>query len=94
MLRLKTFGGLWLEGDEGPLTGAAAQRRRLVLLAALAAAGQKGMSRDALVGLLWPEVDEARARAALSQALPGWAPRVLDSGAASGAHRSGDPDAT
>jgi len=69
VLRLKTFGGVWLEGDEGPLTGAAAQRRRLVLLAALAAAGQKGMSRDAVVGLLWPEVDEARARAALSQAL-------------------------
>src|SRR6478672_2517797 len=66
---LTTFGGLWLEGDEGPLTGAAAQRRRLVLLAALAAGVQKGMSRDALVGLLWPEVDEARARAALSQAL-------------------------
>ena len=71
MLRLRTFGGLWLEGDEGPLTDAAGQRRRLVLLAALAAAGQKGMSRDALVGLLWPEVDEARARAALSQAV-GW----------------------
>jgi predicted ATPase/DNA-binding SARP family transcriptional activator len=69
VLRLKTIGGLWLEGDEGPLTGAAAQRRRLVLLAALASAGQKGMSRDELVGLLWPEVDEARARAALSQAL-------------------------
>jgi DNA-binding SARP family transcriptional activator len=69
VLRLKTFGGLWLEGDEGPLTGAATQRRRLVLVAALAAAGQKGMSRDAVVGLLWPEVDEARARAALSQAL-------------------------
>jgi predicted ATPase/DNA-binding SARP family transcriptional activator len=51
------------------LTGAATQRRRLVLLAALAAAGQKGMSRDAVVGLLWPEVDEARARAALSQSL-------------------------
>ena len=69
MLRLTTFGGLWLEGDEGPLIGAAAQRRRLVFLAALAAAGQRGMSRDAVVGLLWPEVDEARARAALSQAL-------------------------
>ncbi len=69
MLRLKTFGGLWLGGEEGPSTGAAAQRRRLVLLAALAAAGQKGMSRDAIVGLLWPEVDEARARAALSQSL-------------------------
>jgi hypothetical protein len=37
VLRLKTFGGLWLEGDEGRLTGAAGQRRRLVLLAALAA---------------------------------------------------------
>jgi len=69
VLRLKTFGGLWLEGDQGPLTGAVAQRRRLALLAALAAAGRKGMSRDAVVGLLWPEVDEARARAALSQAL-------------------------
>ena len=69
MLRLKTFGGLWLEGDEGPLTGAATQRRRLVLLAALAAAGQRGMSRDAVVGLLWPEVDGTRARAALSQSL-------------------------
>jgi len=69
VLRLRTFGGLWLEGDDGPLTGAAAQRRRLVLLAVLAANGQKGLSRDALVGLLWPEVDEARARAALSQAL-------------------------
>jgi predicted ATPase/DNA-binding SARP family transcriptional activator len=69
VLRLKTFGGLSLDGDGGPLTGAAAQRRRLVVLAALAAAGQKGMSRDALVGLLWPEIEEARARAALSQAL-------------------------
>ena len=69
MLRLRTFGGLWLEGDERPLTGAAAQRRRLALLAALGAAGRNGMSRDAVVGLLWPEVDDARARAALSQAL-------------------------
>jgi len=69
VLRLTTFGGLRLEDDEGHLTGAAAQRRRLVLLAALAAAGQKGMTRDAVVGLLWPEVGEARARAALSQAL-------------------------
>jgi len=69
VLRLRTFGGLWLEGDGDPLTGAAAQRRRLVLLAALAAAGRNGMSRDAVIGLLWGEIDEARARAALSQAL-------------------------
>ena len=52
MLRLTTFGGLRLEDDEGHLTGAAAQRRRLVLLAALAAAGQKGMTRDAVVVLV------------------------------------------
>jgi len=69
VLRLKTFGGLSLEGEHGPLTGAAAQRRRLAVLAVLAAAGSRGLTRDKLVGLLWPEVDETRARAALSQSL-------------------------
>jgi non-specific serine/threonine protein kinase len=69
VLRLKTFGGLSLEGEHGPLTGAAAQRRRLALLAVLAAAGSRGITRDKLVGLLWPEVDESRARAALSQSV-------------------------
>jgi serine/threonine-protein kinase len=69
VLRLKTFGGLSLEGEHGPLTGAAAQRRRLGLLAVLAAAGTRGVTRDKLVGLLWPDVDETRARAALSQSL-------------------------
>ena len=69
MLRLKTFGGLSLEGDLGPLAGAAAQRRRLCVLAILAASGAGGVTRDKLIGLLWPDVDEARARAALSQAL-------------------------
>ena len=69
MLRLKTFGGLSLEGEHGPLTGAAAQRRRLAVLAVLAASGTRGITRDKLVGLLWPEVDETRARAALSQSV-------------------------
>jgi non-specific serine/threonine protein kinase len=60
---------LSLESDHGPLTGAAAQRRRLAVLAILAEAGPRGITRDKLIGLLWPEVDEARARSALSQAL-------------------------
>src|SRR6476661_206843 len=69
VLRLQTFGGLSLHGDRGPLGGAAAQPRRLALLAVLAEAGERGVTRDGLVGLLWPEVDETRARSALSQAL-------------------------
>ena len=69
MLRLRTFGGLSLESDRGPLRGAAAQRRRLAVLAIVAEAGRQGVTRDRLLGLLWPEVDEARARSALSQAL-------------------------
>jgi predicted ATPase/DNA-binding SARP family transcriptional activator len=69
LLRLKTFGGLSLESDGGTLGGAAAQRRRLGVLAVLAASGSRGLTRDKLIGLLWPEVDESRARSALSQAL-------------------------
>jgi DNA-binding SARP family transcriptional activator len=69
VLRLRTFGGLSLESDHGPLGGAATQRRRLSVLAILAEAGPRGLTRDKLIGLLWPEVDESRARSALSQAL-------------------------
>ena len=69
MLRLRTFGGLSLEGDHGRLAGAAAQRRRLAVLAIVAEAGSRGIARDKLIGLLWPETDESHARSALSQAL-------------------------
>ena len=69
MLRLRAFGGLSLEHEGTPLRGAAAQRRRLSILAVLAVAGRRGASRDTLVGLLWPDVDEPRARSALSQSL-------------------------
>jgi serine/threonine-protein kinase len=69
MLRLRTFGTLSIEGREGPLTGAATQRRRLALLALLATAGSRGMSRDKVVACLWPESDAERARHALAQLL-------------------------
>jgi serine/threonine-protein kinase len=69
MLRLRTFGTLTLEGPEGPLTGAATQRRRLALLALLVSAGASGTSRDKVVACLWPESDADHARHALAQLL-------------------------
>jgi predicted ATPase/DNA-binding SARP family transcriptional activator len=69
VLRLRTFGGLGLTGESGPLGGAALQPRRLAVLAALAISGPQGLSRDKLLGLLWPETTDARGRQALSQAL-------------------------
>ena len=45
------------------------QRRRLALLAVLAASGEHGRSRDQLLGLFWPEVSQARARHSLDQLL-------------------------
>lgn len=52
------------DGSEIPIP-----RRRLALLLAIVGAGSRGISRDKLLGLLWPELDEERGRAALSQAL-------------------------
>ncbi|HEU4699979.1 MAG TPA: BTAD domain-containing putative transcriptional regulator, partial [Gemmatimonadales bacterium] len=69
MLRLRTFGGLALTGAAEPSTGTAAQRRPLALLALLAAAGEAGIARERLVALLWPGIDERRARSNLNQAL-------------------------
>lgn len=69
LLRLNTFGRLFLERDGQRLSGAASQPRRLGLLALLAASGEQGMTRDRLIGMLWAETDEERARKGLNQAL-------------------------
>lgn len=68
MLRLRTLGGLALSGPATP-TGAAAQKSRVAVLAALAAAGERGMTRDRLFALFWPDSDAERARNALNQAV-------------------------
>src|SRR4051812_26122027 len=68
MLHLKTFGGLSVEIDGSPGTGAAQQRKTLGLLALLAAAGQRGLSRDKLIASLWPETDAEHGRGLLKQA--------------------------
>jgi DNA-binding SARP family transcriptional activator/TolB-like protein len=67
-VRLKTFGGLSLDRpDAAPDAGL--RPRSLALLAILAAAGAKGLTRDRIMAVLWPEVDEDRARHGLSQML-------------------------
>ncbi len=67
--RLTTFGGLTLTSESAELTGRTTQRRRLALLALLAVARDRGLTRDRLLGLLWPEHDEGRGRHALAQAI-------------------------
>ncbi|HEY9426609.1 MAG TPA: tetratricopeptide repeat protein [Gemmatimonadaceae bacterium] len=69
MFKLHTFGGLSLTLDGQPSERSLIQRRQLALLAALAAAGPSGLSRDKLVGLMWPDRANDRARNLLDQAL-------------------------
>jgi len=67
-VRLKTFGGLSFDRQDAA-ADAALRPRSLALLAILAAAGAKGLTRDRVMAVLWPETDEDRARHALSQTL-------------------------
>ncbi len=60
MFHLRTFGGLALDRDGTLLDGA--QRKSLALLAVLAARPSKGVGRDRLMALLWPESDTEHAR--------------------------------
>jgi adenylate cyclase len=69
MLWLRTFGGLSVEGPDGPEGGAASQRMPLALLALLAPAGPKGTSRDKLAGYLWPESPGGKVTHRLTQLL-------------------------
>src|SRR5687768_13892878 len=64
---LTVFGGLALRGSDGSLESRIG-KRRLILLATLAASGERGISRDTLAAL-WPESDDAHARGALKQAI-------------------------
>src|SRR5439155_20291047 len=76
MLRLATFGGLTFSGASGePLV---TQRRRLGLLVLLAAAAERGMTRDKLVACLWPESATANARHALQQLIYSLRRQVTD----------------
>ena len=69
MFVVTVLGGLSIENNAGAVPPAARQRRRLSLVALLAVAGERGLSRDRIQSYLWPESDAARARHALDQLL-------------------------
>jgi TolB-like protein/DNA-binding SARP family transcriptional activator len=66
---LRLLGTASIESTQGPLTGRAAHGRRLALLALLALARGRVVSRDKLVAVLWPEASPERARPQLSDTL-------------------------
>ena len=71
MVKLRVLGALQLTASDGravePLVH---QAKRAAVLAYLAAATPRGLHRrDKLLALFWPELDQARARAALNQAV-------------------------
>src|SRR3989454_6040547 len=68
MLAVQVFGGLAVERDGAQCGGAAARRKTLALLALLAGAGHRGLSRDKLTAYLWPESDTEHGRGLLKQA--------------------------
>ena len=68
LLRLRTFGGLWIENPQAE-AATGPRPRSLALLAICAAAGAKGVSRERALGVLWPNSHPERARHALSQTL-------------------------
>ena len=58
-----------LQSGDGAAIGRATQRKRLALLALLAATRNGGLSRDKIIAYLWPEGEEDQSRHALSQTL-------------------------
>lgn len=69
MYTLRLLGTASIETAHGPVSGRAAQGRRLALLALLALARGRPLTRDKLIALLWPEASPDRARPQLSDAL-------------------------
>jgi DNA-binding SARP family transcriptional activator/TolB-like protein len=68
-LRIITFGTLCVRADRGTVAGAAAQPRRLALLALLARAGERGVTREKVTALVWPDSDDERSRRAITQGI-------------------------
>ena len=71
MFSFRTLGALELRSSSGDEPNAVLSSQKLLaLLAYLAVARPRGLHRrDTLVGLLWPELDQERARAALRHAV-------------------------
>lgn len=69
MLCLKVLGDPVLLGPNGPVTGRAAYKRRIALLAVLAVARGRPVGRERVIALLWPEHAGDAARHTLSESL-------------------------
>jgi Tol biopolymer transport system component/DNA-binding SARP family transcriptional activator len=67
--RLRAFGGLSVDRNGAPAAGLNSQPKALSMLALLAVAGERGVSRDTIFGLLWSASDMEQAQNALSQLL-------------------------
>lgn len=70
MYDLRLFGGASIEDlDDGSVVPPRARQRHRLALLALLAVESRGLSRDKLIGYLWPENDAKRARNLLSVSL-------------------------
>ncbi len=67
--RLALLGPVVLTGPTGPFLRRASQQRRLALLALVATSPDASISRDRLLGHLWPDRDERAARHLLADSL-------------------------
>src|ERR1043165_2317192 len=67
MIELKAFGGLRLTAESD--ASVELPRRRLALLALLAVAGDRGVTRERLVTFLWPDASTESGRHSLEQLL-------------------------
>lgn len=68
-INLQLLGGLDFVGPDPALTARARRRHPLMLLALVATAAPRAVSRDRIMAFLWPESDSARASNSLRQAL-------------------------
>lgn len=69
LVELHLLGSPTLAIDGRPAAGRVTQRRRIALLAVVGVAHRRGVSRDRLLGLLWPDQSPARGRRLLSDAV-------------------------
>lgn len=66
---IRLFGGADLTRDDAPITGPMIQRHRIALVAILASAVPRAVSRERLIGLLWPDRAPRLSRNLLNQAV-------------------------
>jgi DNA-binding SARP family transcriptional activator len=62
MYLLRLLGPPSLEDLHGPVSGRVAQERKLAVLAVLARADNRTVTRDFLAAMFWPDSDQSRAR--------------------------------